>query len=117
MNQTDNSQYGSGPDICGRLVCPVQPRENTQRKNKGCTQGSQKQDKLVTAAVQKIDGLRWCFPCFEPDIGQQEDCQQQTKKQTEIKQDHTGYGTGTPDMIKNLQAKGDEIDIQDDQKI
>lgn len=71
----------------------------------------------MTAAVQKIDGLRWCFPCFEPDIGQQEDCQQQTKKQTEIKQDHAGYGTGTPDMIKNLQVKGDEVDVQDDQKI
>lgn len=117
MDQTDDSQYGSGFDISGRLVCPVQPGENTQGKNKGCTQGSQKQDKLVTAAVQKIDGLRWCFPGFEPDIGQQEDCQQQTKKQTEIKQDHAGYRTVTPDMIKNPQAKGDEIDIQDDQKI
>lgn len=117
MDQTDDSQYGSGFDISGRLVCPVQPGENTQGKNKGCTQGSQKQDKLVAAAVQKINGLRWGLLCFDPDISQQKDCKQQVKKKTEIKEDHAGYGTGTPDMIKNLQVKGDEVDVQDDQKI
>lgn len=117
MDQTDDSQYGSGFDISGRLVCPVQPGENTQGKNKGCTQGSQKQDKLVAAAVQKINGLRWGLLCFDPDISQQKDCKQQVKKKTEIKEDHAGYGTGTPDMIKNLQIKGDEVDVQDDQKI
>ena len=111
------SEYGSGFDISGRLVCPVQPGENTQGKNKGCTQGSQKQDKLVAAAVQKINGLRWGLLCFDPDISQQKDCKQQVKKKTEIKEDHAGYGTGTPDMIKNLKVKEDEVDVQDDQKI
>ena len=79
--------------------------------------GSGHLDKLVAAAVQKINGLRWGLLCFDPDISQQKDCKQQVKKKTEIKEDHAGYGTGTPDMIKNLQVKGDEVDVQDDQKI
>ena len=96
----DVSEYWT-PDMMGFLI--------------GCSLTFE--DKLVAAAVQKINGLRWGLLCFDPDISQQKDCKQQVKKKTEIKEGHAGYDTGTPDMIKNLQAKGDEIDIQDDQKI